>query len=259
MFTSSSIGEREGDVFITRIRDLFKQIDTLNQDPSAFSSAALNKLFYKVKTTFHTIYIKKPGSSDQAERNPLAAGLLRDLEVLTRDTGGKLLITDTIDSALHRIARTEDSYYLLVYSPLNSSKLGTIKITTTSQDYRIVYDNNQRADYISDYIKKKQGESLEIKLKNLAFQKKSLSFQVRDFFLNREKNSTGRIYIKILIKNSANRAVYSKSRIITGKKSSVNISIDFSWLKKDRYYIILEAADLYTQKSTMELLETRIQ
>ena len=51
---------------------------------------------------------------------------------------------------------------------------------------------------------------------------------------------------------------FDENRIILPKKGITTLTVDFEWLEKGDYYIIIDVADLFTGKTVMSFLESKV-
>ena len=127
--------------------------------------------------------------------------------------------------------------------------MGTIKIEVANPKFRVVYDNNQRSDYISEYLDNKVQR--KIRFKDVRFLKKQLFFTIKNFTLNKIKGFFGKIMIKIIIKTTDNKSIFNDIKTIQAKREQVDLKINFKWLKNNNYFLILEARDLSSNENIM--------
>jgi len=239
---------------VTRIT---KEINVEN----LFPTEEVSKLFCNVGATFHSIFI--PTTIDTMSKNfeykRVASALQNNLREITKRTGGTLIITHNLESAITTIGEKEDIYYILTYVPHNPLKAGKIKIKTKDKRYKLFYDDNIRANYIEAYLKEKESKIPMIGIKDAGFEKSNLFFRLEGIMLKEiEGEKKGNINIHILIKDEENKTVYDKSKTIFPVNSEININIKTDWLKKGNYSIVVEANDLLTGKSYLEYIQAEI-
>ena len=155
-----------------------------------------------------------------------------------------------------RIDQKEDVYYILTYAPDDSSKRGKIKVKVKTKDYKVLYDDNIRADYIADYLQRKEVEIPSIKLHDIRFRKKSLSLEIKDFQRKKiQKQLQGMVNIQVTVKDKEGNILYNTSKLLTAEKGIINISIPFGWIKSGAHDIIVEVGDVFTGKSEARLIQ----
>ena len=258
------IGELQGssrpedNVKSRTLSKLLREIDNALNTTKDFPAEEISKLFYKVDATFHTImiFINHELLHEDLEYKRISTEIESSLREITRITGGSLQATANLEDALDEIEEKEDIYYMLTYSPRNPRQVGKIKVEIKDKGYRVVYDDQMRADYIRSYLKSKKLEIPDISIKSIKFEKKSLSFQVEDYHRKEWNNEkTGHIRIKIQIQDPDHKICYDKIRTISSRKDFFSISIEFPWMKKGRYDIILQVTDILSGQSTLNFLQ----
>ena len=252
----------EDNTYAKTISSLFKDIDQSLHTTKNFPAEEISKLFYKVDTTFHSIltYTNREMLSQDLEYKRISTEIESSLREITKRTGGSLHATGNLESALNKIKDDEDIIYMLTYSPVNPEHIGKIKVEVENNDYTLLYDDQMRADYISEYLKKKKLETSDIQIRNIKFEKKILSLEVAEFLMAKQKSKVqkGHIYIEIQIKDINNKTLYDQNKSMIAEKNPFFISINFSWLKKGRYKVSIQVLDILTGKSSLDFIQTSV-
>jgi hypothetical protein len=247
----SSIWGREIHTLLDKIDRSFDYVDNFPLDE-------LNKLFYKANTTFHSILIptSKKSISGNLKIERVATDIENLLPVLSKSTGGMLLTSTEIKESLRKIQEKEDVYYLLTYAPTQKQGMGKIKIKVKNGKYKVMYDDNIRADYINEYLEKREALIPSVKVTNLLFKNRKLSLQVENFLtLKKGAKAKGAVTIQIIITNERGKKLFDQSRTVTSDKKLFDISIQFNWLKKGKYDILINVKDLLTEKSDTSIIQ----
>ncbi|MCK4942590.1 MAG: hypothetical protein KAS65_03385 [Candidatus Aminicenantes bacterium] len=251
----------EDNVKAKTISALLRDIDSALHTTKNFPGDEISKLFYKVDATFHTIliFVNHGLLHQDLQYKRISTEIESSLREITKRTGGSLEATGNLEKALNNIEDKEDIYYILTYAPRNPQKVGKVKVEVKNKNYRIIYDNQMRADYIMSYLKRKKLEIPDIYIKSMTFEKNALSFIIENY-LQKEHNkkNTGHIQVKIQIQDPHNQICYDKVKIITTQKKFFSISIKFPWMKKGRYDIILQVTDMLSRKSASDFLQPTI-
>ena len=224
----------------------------LDKDMNAakdFPTETISKLFYKVNTTFHSIFIPtmiNTLSADTTYRQ-ISTDIENSFRDLTKKTGGKIISTTDIGSALEKISNTTSTYYLLTYEPSDSEVLGKIKIKAKNRKYKVIYDDNMRKDYIGEYFKKKELDTPQIKIKSLKFEAGNLNF-ILDGCLPAEKNSgkTKEIEVSINIIDNNGKIIRKLSRKLSVNKDEVKFSIPLNNISGTKGSVELKVINLST-------------
>lgn len=250
--------------FSSEGRAIRKLLEILEQEmnvAASFPVKDISKLFYKVNATFHSIFINTSLAdfSRDYEYQRVSTDIENSLRAITKDTGGKLIASNDLSKALNVIEEKETIYYLLTYAPDNPQKVGKIKVNLKNKDYRVVYDDNMRADYIGEYLQKIESQTPDIQLRNLSFAGKKLSLMITDFLTKEEKQGvSSKVNLRIRIKDKNEKVLYDKNKTMQPRKDMITISIPFTWLKKGKYDIIADVTDLMTGKREMKFIQPRI-
>jgi hypothetical protein len=245
-------------------REMSKILQTLTNEMNAaqdFPSEEISNLFYKTGATFHSILfpVIKSEFYQDIEIKRISTNVQNSLREITRKTGGKLLFTNDLESALGKIIEVEDICYMLSYAPENYKKIGKIKVKVPNKNYKVLYDKNIRSDYINDYLKKVEGKNPSLRLEQVKFENRTLSLKISNF--KREpanRTAMGRLFIHIQLKDKDNNIVYEKSNDVKANKKSILLSIQFNELKKGLHFITVDVKDLLTGKASMEFLQPNI-
>lgn len=248
----------EDNVKAKTINALLRDIDSALYTTKDFPADDISKLFYKVDATFHTvlIFVNHELLHQDLEYKRISTEIESSLREITRKTGGSLQATGDLANALDVIEDKEDIYYMLTYSPRHPERLGKIKVEIKDRNYRVVYDDQMRADYIQSYLKKKEMEIPDISLSAVDFRNSSLSFQVENFHRKEwKKEKTGHIRVQIQIQDPVHRICYDKVQSINCRKESFSVSIDFPWMERGRYDVILQVTDMLSGQSALDFLQ----
>lgn len=248
----------EDNVKAKTIQALLRDIDNALHTTKDFPGDEISKLFYKVDATFHSIliFINHDLLHHDLQYIRISTEIESSLREITKRTGGSLQATGNIEKAIGNIEEQEDVYYMLTYSPRNPQKVGKVKVEVKEKNYRIIYDDQMRADYISSYLKRKNLETPDIYIKSIKFEQNALSFIVKNYQQKEQnKKITGHVRVEIRIQNPQNEICYNKANTISTLKDSISISVDFPWMKKGKYDIILQVTDMLSGKSASDFLQ----
>jgi VWFA-related protein len=255
------VGRSEDIVYSRMMLSLLTKIDQELNVAKDFHADEISKLFYKVDATCHSIFCgtQKDTLSQDLEYRRISTDIENSLRDITEKTGGALISSNDLESALHSISEKEDVYYMLTYSPKNPKKTGQIKIVVDNKKYKVFYDTNMRADYIKEYVDKKRALSPSIKLNSISFKEKKLAIAISNFLMRKTgAGKKGKISVHVRIKDENNKTVFEKSRFLVPDKKITNITIDFDWIKKGEYNIIVDVSDILTGKTAMEFLQPQV-
>ncbi|MCP5051876.1 MAG: hypothetical protein GY940_32210 [bacterium] len=233
---------------------LLTQVNTELSLADKFPSEALTKLFYKVDATFHSFFLKSTNVAfaNDIDYNQVSSDIEYVLKGITDLTGGRNMTTTDLVKGLESIAQQEDAYYMLTYSPQSPKRAGKLRVKVKGKKYKVLYDDNFRADYINAYFNKLEQkiQTPDIKVTDLSFKKKILVFTVSDFLMREVEGKTiGQLQIRIRVTDKVNKPLYDKSQILTAQKKELKLSIPtFKTIIKGEYNFIVDAKDMMTGK-----------
>ncbi len=223
-----------------------------------FPSEEVAKIFHNVDTTFHSIFMKTTLGTllHDVEYREIASELESSLRAITDLTGGELVISNKLDTALDRISEVEDVYYMLTYAPKNPDKVGKIKVKLKNRKYKLVYSPNLRSGFLGQFLEEKQIKRKPIKIQDLNFKKDKLLFVISDFFWNKKEG--GALSIRIRINDPQGKSVFDQKKTIKATQKKINIALNIRGLKKGDYNVVVDVNDLFTKMSSTQLLKTTI-
>ncbi len=235
-------------------------IDRMNREMNVaedIPTEEIAKLFIKVGVTYYTFFMSvlSEDLSQDLEYKRISTNIENSFREITKKSGGILLNSSNLSSALHKAINHEDIYYVLTYKP-NKNVKKNIKIVLRNKKYKLFYDDRMRKDYIEDYIKKKNLNMYKLKIFNVFFKNKELVFFIKNYkFIKIAKKGMGKIGINIEIKDKKLNKIFSQTRIIKAKKKQVKIRVKFDWLKQGDYYFFINVKDLFTYNKEFYFLE----
>jgi len=259
MISELMVARSEDAVHSRIISRFLEDIDTELNVADDFPIEEITKLMYKVNTTFHSVFmgIEKETMDQDFQFRKVSTDIENCLRELTKKTGGALITSGDLGSALHSIESKEDLYYVLTYVPRNPKNIDKIRITVSNNKYDVVYDDNIRADYISEYLKTRKAEIPSVTLSGIRFKANKLTMTVSDFFMTVDsKKKMGKLSVRVRLINEDNENVFDQKRLVVAKKKNVNISINFEAIPKAKYNIIIDVSDLFTERTAMDFLES---
>jgi hypothetical protein len=222
---------------------------------SGFPTEDISKLFYKVDAAFHSFFIKNTErvSMNDLEYEEVASDIEKTLKEITDITGGQNITSNNLVESIDTVSELEDVYYMLTYVPQDPEKAGKLKIKVKNKKYKVLYDNNFRADYIDEYIEKLEEKIKvpEIKIENFSFQGKVLVFTVKDYLMKEtSSNPVGRMKVRIRLTNSDEALMlYDQEKICIAKNNEMKVSLGvFKRIASGEYHFFIDATDLLTGK-----------
>jgi hypothetical protein len=222
---------------------------------SGFPTDDISKLFYKVEAAFHSFFIKNTErvSMSDLEYEEVASDIEKTLKEITDITGGKSITSNNLVKSINTVSELEDVYYLLTYVPQDPEKAGKLKIKVKNKKYKVLYDNNFRADYINEYIQRLEEKIKvpEIKIENFSFQGKVLAFTVKDYLMKETgNNAVGRMKVRIMLTDSTEvLKLYDQEKICTAQNNVMKVSLGvFKRIARGEYHFFIDATDLFTGK-----------
>ncbi len=246
-----------------RLQDLLRRIDIELKVSTDFPVDQITKLFLKVNTTFHSIFMKPVNidSSEDYEYREINTDIENTLREITKITGGELILSNNLEKSLEKITEKEDIFYLLTYEPSDKQKRNRkIKVKVKGKPYKVIYDKTVYADFFKDYLDKKEKDIPEIRIENLHYNNRTFSFNVTDFKTqNMGKKNQGKVEVQIKIIDMNNTVVFNKSTVLFLKKVDNKLSIRLDELQPSDYYILVDVKDMRTDETMSEQKKVSLQ
>ncbi|MEN8154647.1 MAG: hypothetical protein ABFR75_11560 [Acidobacteriota bacterium] len=255
----ASFGQ-QADVLIParQIQKLLFAIEKETEIADDFPVKEIKQLFLQVNTTFHTLFMKSIEilDSEDYELKKISTDIESSLREITKVTGGELLLSNNLELSLKTISEVEDIFYVLSYAPEENEKSASIRIELPGKSYKIIYNRNVYEDFFSNFLKRKKSLEKEIKLKDLDFSNRKLTFFISGFKSQKVKNKdVGKIEIAIKIINSDKKKVFNQKKGIAIKEMKTKISIKFNKLKPGNYSVIVNVRDLLNNSSVEDYMK----
>jgi hypothetical protein len=236
------------------LETVLSQVNTATTLSNKFPVDELTKLFYKVDATFHSFFIRSTNADllNDVDYDQVSSDLELLLKGITDLTGGKNMSTNDLAKGLETVTQTEDAYYMLTYVPKNPKRAGKLSIKVKGKKYKVLYDDNFRADYINAYFNKLEQkiQTPDVKVKDFSFKNKILAFTVADFMMRKiEGKNVGHLKIRIRLTDNNNKSLFDSAKTLEAQKNEMKISLPvFKSIKKGEYNILIDAQDLMTGK-----------
>jgi hypothetical protein len=239
-----------------KLDSILTQLSTELNLVQGFSNEEITKLFYKVDATFHSFFIRStnPSTMQDFDYKSISSDLEEVLKGITDVTGGRNITSNALVQSLETVAEVEDVYYILTYAPKNPKIKGKLKIKVKNRKCDVLYDDNFRADYISEYLEKLEEKikTPDVKVADFSFKRKVLAFCVKDFLMRKiqgQSQPVGRIKVRIRLTDADGNSFFDSAKVLTAKKTEMKISIPaFSKIKKGEYNFLIDALDMFTGK-----------
>ena len=223
-----------------------------------FPNEEISKLFYKVNATFYSFFIRSTYASflQDFDYREISSDIEQVLKGISDLTGGRNITSNDLVKSLETVSELEDVYYILTYVPQDPKKAGKLKIKVDNKRYDVLYDDNFRADYINDYLRKLEEKikTPDIKFKDFSFKKKVLAFTVGDYMmgiLEKESKPVGRMHVRIRLVDKGGKSCFNQAKVLTAYKTEMKISLEpFKTMPKGEYTLLIDAKDLLTGKDT---------
>ena len=223
-----------------------------------FPSEEVAKIFHNVDTTFHSVFMKTTFNTllQDLEYREIASEVESSLRSITDRTGGELVVSNKLDTALERISEVEDIYYVLTYAPKDPDKVGKIRVKLNNRKYKLEYSPYLRTGYLGQFFKEKQLNGSDIKIEDLTFKKGKLRFAVSDFYW--QKKEGGMLSIRIQIKDQQGKSIFDQKKAIKATQKKITIALNIMDLPAGEYDFVVDVNDLFTKMNKTQFLKTTI-
>ncbi|MEN8155147.1 MAG: hypothetical protein ABFR75_14105 [Acidobacteriota bacterium] len=254
------VSNRGEDLYYSRrLSQLLRKINISLNVSHDFPSDEITKLFYKVNTIFHSIFIPttKAILSEDLEYKRVSSNIENTMRDLTGKTGGTIITSGNLSKSLNKLSEKDDILYTLTYSPTDNKNVGKIKVTTSNSSYDVMYDNNMRDKYIKRYFKKKEALLPAVKITDAGFKNGSLVVTISDYFLRLENGKKlAKLKIRIQISDRDQKSVFDQGKIIVAEKKKFTINLNLKNIIPGKYSIVVDVLDLLTNKSDMKYVKS---
>ncbi|HUU05212.1 MAG TPA: hypothetical protein VMZ49_04945 [Patescibacteria group bacterium] len=249
-----------GGVAMSFAREIGRSLEAIDRAMNAtneFPAEQIGKMLIGVDTTYHCFIsgVVREGLSENFEYTKVASDLENSLREITRSSGGEVIFSGNIGSALHAIEEKEDVYYVLTYEPKNQQRPGKVRIELNDPRCRLLYDQGIRSDYIDAYLKKKKAEAPTLQLDRIALAGDQLQLEISSFKMVENKaKKDGRLRVNITIRDEQNRLRYEQSRSLAAKEAKVSLAVDFAFLGPGKYFFLVDVRDLLSGRTVTDTL-----
>jgi len=220
------------------VQDKQMELLRLMDVSGTFPTETMNDLFMEGNVTFHLVLMKS--SQDLMSLDFELKEVAQDYEdcfrQISRSTGGYTTLSNKVVEALKEAADAEDHYYLLVYSPQEekSASESEIEVKVKKEGVRVL--NLKHLAF---------GEAPPITIKNFETGRRTIKLSLVNYQRVRTKGVlAGYGSVKITLFDEASNKVFDEEKSLTMTEAELHISLDFEFLERGRYFIIIQAVDL---------------
>lgn len=237
-----------------------RSLDAIDRDMNTageFPAEQIGKMLIRVDTTYHCFIsgVAREGLSEDLEYKKVASDLENSLREITMSSGGEIIFSGDIGSALHAIEEKEDVYYVLTYEPKNRERTGKVRIELDQPRCRLFYDEQVRSDYIAAYLKKKNAEDPILQLDRVSLAGWRLQLEISSFkMVGTRTKKNGQLRVTIRILDDRDRTLYDRSRSLAAKEAKVSLAVDFTFLKPGKYFFLVDVCDLLSGRTVTDML-----
>jgi predicted DNA-binding protein len=242
---------------------MLSEIDDLFNAVPDFPLEEMTRLYNRMGTHFNSIFIRDTG--ERVSRGETFSRLSKDIEErlagLAKQTGGTAVAlvdkNDTIESALNTIGSAKDIYYMLTYIP-SPAGAGKIKIDTANKEYDVFFVDAAGGEDFSPYtLNEEKSGNTAVQLKDILFKDRNLAVTIFNFLKAESggKEKTGRVVVRIYIKDTQNRQIlFDQCKIMLPQKDVLHLSLDFPWLAKGSYEVGTYVYDFLSREIAFETI-----
>ncbi len=225
-----------------------------------FPTEQVTKIFTKVGATFHSIFIPSTLAtfSRDMRYKQISSDLENNLRSLTKKTGGELVSSKNLEKAMDKIIKKQDIFYVLTYAPAEGEKLENVKIKVNNKKYKLTYDDNARLAFSS--TKSSPGQVVakpNVVISDLKFKKKKLSFSMAGYVMKKGEG-TGAINVRVKVNDKSGKNLFDKNKTLKTTKTKANLSLNFQWITKGKYDVVVEVKDLYTGRTGTDIIKIKV-
>jgi len=231
----------------------------------------LSKVFADTGAAFHTILMEDRGSvrndlSADLSYRPIVSGSYFLLEKIAKRTGGTFMSTGMSSGGIpdfyREITAAPDICYMLTYVPEKGDRRKNrgVRVTVKNKKYSVYYDDGKRGAYFRQMVEKKQPETPQIRIDNVAFDGSVLTFIVSNFKIDEGKSVTV-LPVRLQVFNRHSENLFDGVENFTIKDlpaNKVKLQISLPALSPGFYDVFIWVSDPLTGKSDVTVKEIRI-
>ncbi|MBN2345951.1 MAG: hypothetical protein JXO51_06135 [Candidatus Aminicenantes bacterium] len=245
-------------------RVISRALDAIDRSLNAageFPAEQIGKMLIGVDTTYHCFLsgVVREGISEDLEYRKVASDLEKSLREITEKSGGEVVFSADIGSALHEIEEKEDVYYVLTYEPKSRERVGKVRIEVDRPRCRLLYDDRVRSDYIAAYLKEKKAEDPTLQLDGISLSGSRLQMAISSFkMVKSEDGRSGRLHVSLSVRDARDRTLYERSRALVAHEATVSLAVDFAFLPPGRYDFLVQVRDELTGRTALDILQADV-
>ncbi|MCK5220351.1 MAG: hypothetical protein KAR14_02120, partial [Candidatus Aminicenantes bacterium] len=133
-----------------------------------------------------------------------------------------------------------------------------VKIKVNNKKYKLSYDDNTRLAFSNAESSPDQlAAKTNVVISNLEFEKKKLSFSMTGYVMKKGE-ATGAINVRVRVDVEGGKNLFDKNKTLKTTKAKANLSLNFQWITKGKYDVVVEVRDLYTGKTGTDIIKIKV-
>jgi hypothetical protein len=228
----------------------------------------LSKVFVDTGAAFHTVLMEEQEgmrndlSADLSFR-PIISAVYGLLEKIAKGTGGTFKESRGIPGFFKDIAAEDDVCYMLTYEPEKGDdhKKGKIEVRVRNEKYDVYYDDGKRGAYFRQMASKVQPEIPLIRIDEVSYDQRLLTFIVSDFKIDDRKLETV-LPVRLQVFNRHSENLFDGVERFTIKDlplNKVKLQISFPEVPPGTYDVFIWISDPLTGRSDVTLKEIKVE
>lgn len=216
----------------------------------------ISKSFLNSGAVFHTLLMKpvQPGFSDDFEYKTISTESEHILKKISHLTGGKVLISNKLDTFIDKITVQDDVVYVMTYGAgkKRKKKPPKLRLKLANKQYRVVYDDQMRKKEFNKMMKRMLSGTPDLEIASVDYipVKNRLAVRLRNIQLVDDENDTfGAVRARIKIQTKKKKIVAGYEKTFKGIDEKGLIYMDVPKLAPGNYTVILEIRDLFSLKN----------
>ena len=172
------------------------------------------------------------------------------LREMSKMSGGTVEVTTDSKQFLDQVSESEDVYIILTYIPeANDGNQPKLFIRVEDPKIKVLYDNQKRPKYFREMVEE-QGQSPQIAIQSLLFERRTLSFDIASFRrVKRDGKLMGRFDLRIRVYGRKSKLMFDRQKKLVCPADLLPMKIRFDELKTGKYDLVVEVKDLLTGKN----------
>ncbi len=245
--------QKVGSTYASQLQTLRNELEMELAVISGINEKDISKYFAGCGATVYAMLLNYKGLSDlddDFEYGIVGTNTENVLREMSKMSGGTVEVTTDSKQFLDQVSESEDVYIILTYIPeANDGNQPKLFIRVEDPKIKVLYDNQKRPKYFREMVEE-QGQSPQIAIQSLLFERRTLSFDIASFRrVKRDGKLMGRFDLRIRVYGRKSKLMFDRQKKLVCPADLLPMKIRFDELKTGKYDLVVEVKDLLTGKN----------